>query len=122
MKRLLTLLPLAVALFAQPAAEIRGYAWSAEGKPIAGAKIVVRGAGAAKDATTAADGSFTLKDLKPGKYEITAESAKESLATESSTAVDVKEGEMAHADITLGVSTIHHGYWSRLVRRLDGLH
>jgi hypothetical protein len=114
----------AAALCAQSAGQIRGYAWSAEGRPIPEARVTIRATDTKTDQTVTAgkDGAFVASDLKPGHYDIIAQSTKEQLATESITAVDVKAGETVHADITLGVSTVYHGYWSRLVRRLDGLH
>ena len=72
--------------------------------------------------TAAADGSFDARGLQPGHYGLSASDPKRQLATESVTALDLKPGEIAHADLTLGLSTVHYGFWSRLVRRLVGLH
>jgi hypothetical protein len=114
----------AAAVCAQSPGQIHGYAWSAEGRPIPEARITIRATETKTDQTVTAgkDGAFVAKDLKAGHYDIIAQSTKEQLATESITEVDVKSGEAAHADLTLGMSTVYHGYWSRLVRRLDGLH
>jgi hypothetical protein len=118
----LTLL-IAAALSAQSTAEIRGYAWDAEGRPLPAAKITLRGESKTDLTITAgADGAFIATNLKPGHYELIAQASKQQLATEDIIGVNVKPGESAHTDLTLGVSTVHHGYWSRLVRRLDGLH
>jgi Carboxypeptidase regulatory-like domain len=116
-------LALAAALSAQSTGEIRGYAWDAEGRPMAAAKITLHGADAkaGRSLTTAADGSFDARGLAPGHYELTADAAKRQLATESLTAVNLKPGETAHADLTLGMSTVHYGFWMRIARRLDGL-
>jgi hypothetical protein len=124
MKLVTLALLIGAALFAQSAAELRGYAWSADGRPIPQAKITLHSADSKADRTVTAgtDGAFDIPDLKPGRYEIAAQAAKQQLATDSATSVEVKAGEVAHTDLTLGLSTVHHGYWSRLVRRLDGLH
>jgi Carboxypeptidase regulatory-like domain len=116
-------LSLAAALGAQSSGEIRGYAWDAEGRPMAEAKITLHGADAkaGRSLITAADGSFDARGLPPGHYELTADAAKRQLATESLTALDLKPGETAHADLTLGMSTTRYGFWVRLGRRLDGL-
>jgi hypothetical protein len=122
---LLALVFLAAAvLSAQSPGEIRGYAWDAEGRPLADAKITLHGADSKADRTltAGADGAFDAKDLHPGHYELTGSAQQPQLTTESVTALDLKPGEIAHADLTFGKSTVYHGFWSRLVRRLDGLH
>jgi hypothetical protein len=124
MKSVLLILTAAASLSAQSAGEIRGYAWDADGRPIPEAKVTLHAAGDAKadrTITAKADGSFDIAELAPGHYEITADAAKQQLTTESSAAVDLKSGQIAHADLTLGKSTIHYGFWARLARRLDGL-
>jgi hypothetical protein len=124
MKRFALFLLASAALWAQSPAEIRGFAWDAEGHPIPEAKVTFHGAGSEKDrtVTAAADGSFDVKDLPPGRYDITAAASKQQLATEAATTVELKAGETSHADLTLGLSTVHYGFWKRLARRFDGLH
>jgi hypothetical protein len=122
--KLFALALLAAALHAQSAATIRGFVWSSEGRPIPQAQVTIRSADSKSDQTITAgpDGVFVAPDLKPGRYDIIATAPNLQLATESITPVEVKAGQTAHADLTLGMSTLHHGFWSRLVRRLDGLH
>ena len=88
------------------------------------AKISLHGGNAKSNRTltAAADGSFDARDLQPGHYELVAGDSKRQLATESGTALDLKPGEIAHADLTLGLSTVHYGFWKRLGRRFVGLH
>lgn len=114
----------AAALSAQSAGEIRGYAWDAEGRPMAQAKIMVHGGSAKSNrtVTAGADGAFDARGLQPGHYELTADASQRQLTTESGTALDLKPGEIAHADLTLGQSTVHYGFWKRLGRRFVGLH
>lgn len=129
--RLFTLLPVtaftALILCAQTpqtAGEIRGYAWDASGRPVPEAKITIHAAGEQTDRTLTAgkDGLFDVKNLAPGHYELTAEAGKLQLATEDVTPLDIKAGEIQHADLTLGLNTTHYGFWKRLGRRLDGMH
>ncbi len=124
MKPLALILLTAAAFFAQSKTEIRGYAWNAEGRPIADAQVTFtpEGSQAGQTITAGKDGAFVAHDVKPGRYIVTANAPKEQLQTESTTTIEVKPGETLHTDLTLGMSTVHHGYWSRLVRRLDGLH
>ena len=123
--RLLPLLAFcAAALSAQSAAEIRGYAWDAEGRPMPNVKVTLHGKNAESDRTVTAgsDGSFDARGLPPGRYELTADASQRLLTTESGTALDLKPGEIAHADLTLGKSTAHYKWWQRLVRRFNGPH
>ncbi len=111
-------------MWAQSAGEIRGYAWDASGRPIPEAKITLHSEGQKADRTLTADknGGFDAKNLAPGHYEITADAPKLQLTTEDVTPLDVKAGEIKHADLTLGLNTTHYGFWKRLGRRLDGIH
>jgi hypothetical protein len=113
----------AAGLGAQSAGEIRGYAWDAEGRPIPQATVNVHSDSPKTDRTitAGADGSFDVKELPPGHYEIGGQSQPRQLASESPVAVELKSGETAHADLTLGRSTVHYSFWKRLARRLDGL-
>lgn len=124
MRPLTFVLLFAVGLGAQSTGEIRGYAWDADGRPVPGAKISLHADDAKADrtVTTGADGAFDARDLAPGHYGITADSSKRQIATETPTPLELKPGQIFHADITMGKSTVHYGYWKRLVRRLDGLH
>ncbi len=54
------------------ASSLPGRVVGAEGGPIAGASVVVRSARIARTAKTAADGSFAILDIPPGKYSLTA--------------------------------------------------
>jgi hypothetical protein len=114
---------LALAARAQTNGDIRGYAWDAEGKPIAGATVTIHADASNKDraVTAGADGAFEARDLPPGRYIVTAESAKRQLVTETATPVGLKPVATEHVDLTLGKSTVHYGFWTRLGRRLDGL-
>lgn len=123
MKLIAPIFLLAIAAFAQTNGEIRGYAWDADGKPIAGASVVIHADASNKDhtVTAGADGAFEARDLPPGHYSVTAESSKRQLVTEGPTPVDLKAVATEHVDVTLGKSTVHYGFWTRLGRRLDGL-
>ena len=114
----------AAALSAQSAGEIRGYAWDAEGRPMPQAKISLTAETPNRTArlqpprmapSTRAVFSPAITNLPPA-------TSKRQLATESGTALDLKPGEIAHADLTLGRSTVHYGFWKRLGRRFVGLH
>lgn len=124
MRLLAVLVTTATALSAQSAGEIRGYAWDAEGRPMAAAKIMLHGGNTKSDrtVTAGADGFFDVRGLQPGHYQLTAGASKQQLETESGAALDLKPGEIAHADLTLGKSTVHYGFWTRLGRRFVGLH
>lgn len=113
----------AAGAFAQSGSEIRGYAWDADGKPVAGATVTLHPDPPEKDRTVTAgpDGAFEARDLPPGHYAITAESEKQQLVTETTTPIGLKSGATEHIDLTLGKSTVHYGFWKRLGRRLDGL-
>jgi hypothetical protein len=124
----LALLFFAVAgLSAQSTGEIRGFAWSAQGQPMADAKITLHAANA-EDAkgdrmvTSAADGSFRLPEVPAGDYELTADASKQQLTTETATEVVLKPGQIAHSDVTIGLSTVHYGFWKRKLRRFLGQH
>lgn len=123
MKALTLILVSAALASAQGPGEIRGYAWDAQGKPLPGATVTLHPDEPQKDVTVTAgpDGAFDARDLPPGHYGLTADSAKNELATEGPTPLDLKPGATAHVDLTLGKSTVHYGFWHRLVRRLDGL-
>jgi hypothetical protein len=124
MRPLALLIFSAAALSAQSVGEIRGYAWDVEGRPMPDAKIVLHGGNAKSDRTLTAgrDGSFAARDLPAGHYELTADASARLLTTEAGMALDLKPGEIAHADLTLGKSTAHYKWWQRLVRRIDGPH
>jgi len=114
----------AAAYSAQSGGEIRSYAWDPEGSPMSNAKVTLRGGNAKSDRTLAAsvDGFFDAPGLPPGYSELTADASQRLPTTESDTALDRKAGEIAHADLTLGMSKAHHNWWQRLVRRINGPH
>jgi hypothetical protein len=124
MRPLALLALFAAALSAQSAGEIRGYAWDAEGRPMPNVKVTLHFGNAESDRTltAGADGSFDARGLAPGHYEITADASARLLTTESGTALDLKPGEIVHADLTLGKSTAHYKWWQRLVHRFNGPH
>src|SRR5580692_10222959 len=100
------LLTIPMAGFGQPAGGIRGIVWTAEGKPFAGAEVFIHKAdeNAHLTTTSAADGTFAVRDLKAGHYWVAAYSEKAQLMTESSVNLDLTAGQTAHADVTLGRS------------------
>jgi hypothetical protein len=53
---------------------------------------------------------------------VAAYSEKAQLMTESSVTLDLTAGEAAHADVTVGKSTVTYPFFKRMIRRLDGLH
>ena len=110
--------------FAQSTGEIGGIAWSADGKPLAGAQVVIHSAGENSHQTviSGADGTFTVHNLQPGRYWIAGYSEKAQLISETSLKVDVVAGQALHADLTLGKDTTPRTTFQRLVRRIDGLH
>ena len=124
MKPWALLLTIASAMLAQSAGEIRGYAWDASGRPVPEAKITVHVVGQKTDRALTADknGVFDVKNLEPGRYEITADAPKLQLTTEDVTPLELKAGEVKHADLTLGLSTARYTFFKRLGRRLDGIH
>lgn len=91
---------------------------------MANAKVMLHGGNAKSNLTltAGADGYFDARGLPPGHYEITADASARLLTTESGTGLDLKPGEIAHADLTLGKSTAHYNWWQRLVRRVNGPH
>jgi hypothetical protein len=88
------------------------------------AKVTLHGGNAKSDRalTATADGSFDARGLPPGHYELTANASQRLLTTESSTALDLKAGEIAHADLNLGKSTTHYNWWQHLVSGIHGPH
>jgi hypothetical protein len=122
MKALALILVAAAGLSAQSNGEIRGYAWDAEGRPMADVKVTLHAEGGKDDkVTTRADGSYDARDLAPGHYQLSADQAKRELKTESDSPLELKAGQVAHVDLTLGKNTKHYGFWTSLGRRLDGL-
>jgi hypothetical protein len=119
-----TLLLISGIAFAQSTGEIDGIAWSADGKPLAGVQVVVHRADQSshETVTSGSDGTFTVPNLKPGRYWIAGYSEKAQLISESSLKVDVVAGQTLHADVTLGKDTTSRTTFQRLVRRIDGLH
>lgn len=106
-------------LQAQTAGEIRGIAWSAQGRPISGAKIYIEGP-SKQTVTSGPGGYFVASKLSPGRYQITASDQRLQTISESPMALDVAAGTVAHADVTLGKSTKHYGFFKRIGRRLTG--
>jgi hypothetical protein len=113
-----------MAAFGQSTGEIRGIVWTAEGKPLAGAQVFIHRTGEDSHLTTTsgADGAFAASGLKPGHYWVAAYSEKAQLMTESSVTLDLTAGQHAHADVTVGKSTVTYPFFKRMIRRLDGLH
>jgi len=126
MRLILTLALLAIPVvgFSQPAGEIRGIVWTADGRPLARAEVFIHRTGENTHVTTTsgADGTFEAPDLKPGHYWVAAYSEKAQLMTESSVKLDLAAGQSQHADVTLGRTTVTHPFFKRMIRRLDGLH
>jgi hypothetical protein len=120
----LALLAFPMAGFGQSTGEIRGIVWTAEGKPLAGAQVFIHQNGENSHLTTTsgADGTFAAHDLKPGHYWVAAYSEKAQLMTESSVTLALSAGQSAHADVTVGKSTVTYPFFKRMLRRLDGLH
>jgi hypothetical protein len=110
--------------FGQPAGEIRGIVWTAEGKPFAGAQVFIHKADENSHLTTTsgADGAFAVHGLTPGHYWVAAYSDSAQLMTESSVKFDLAASESMHADVTLGRSTATYSFFKRMIRRFDGLH
>jgi hypothetical protein len=120
----LALLAIPTTSFAQSTGEIRGIVWTAEGKPLAFADVFIHltGENSHLTITCGADGTFTAHDLKPGHYWVAAYSEKAQLMTESSVTLALAAGQSAHADVTVGKSTVTYPFFKRMIRRLDGLH
>src|SRR3974390_1166002 len=74
---LLVLLLLVSARFSYPATTWNGVLRDAEGKPVAGATITLLAEGSDRkyEATTAADGTFSVANVEAGSYTLTAETA-----------------------------------------------
>lgn len=120
----LALLAIPVAGFGQTTGEIRGIVWTAEGRPLAFAQVFIHKSDENSHLTVicSANGTFDAKDLKPGHYWVAAYSDKAQLMTESSVKLDLKDGQTAHADVTVGRSTATYSFFMGMLRRLDGLH
>ena len=110
---------LAPALFAADTGEIRGFAFGNDGKPISGATITLSGA-ASQTITAAKDGSFDFPNLAPGHYQVAASEAKRELISDTSVSLNLTAGQTLEADVTVGASTHHYGFFKRVVRHLSG--
>lgn len=89
------------------------------------AKVTLHAANAAdakadRTVTAAADGSFRLQEVPAGAYELTADASKQQLTTETATELTLKPGQIAQTDLTIGLSTVHYGFWKRKLRRFLG--
>jgi hypothetical protein len=116
----LAALLLGLPVYAQSAGEIRGVAWDRQGRPVAGATIIVRGP-TATTVTSGAGGFFTASKLAPGHYEVSGVDEKHQAVSASPAALELAAGHIGHADVTIGKSTKHYGFFKRLGRRLDGM-
>jgi hypothetical protein len=105
-------------------ANLRGTTRGPGGQPVAGAQVVahtleggsadrtgasvsagvsaanVSAAAADRTVTSGSDGSFTIDDLKPGRYRLVA--SKDGFANSPESTLEVAAGQSAQADITLG--------------------
>ena len=102
-RHVLTLAALAVVLLAVPAyaqtGRIRGAVRDAGGGPVSGVTIRAQGAAATRRATTAADGSYSIQNLAPGSYAVSA--ALPGLRTQMQQDVQVRAGAEAVVDFVM---------------------
>jgi len=101
--RFLSIAALAAVLYGVPAAaqngRIRGTVRDASGDALAGVTIRAQGVGAARRATTAADGSYSIANLAPGAYAVSA--SMPGLRTQSQQGVQVAADAEAVVDFVM---------------------
>ncbi|HJS42086.1 MAG TPA: TonB-dependent receptor [Gemmatimonadales bacterium] len=101
--RVLTLAALAVVLVAVPAyaqtGRIRGTVRDAGGGPVSGVTVRAQGAAATRRATTTTDGSYSIQNLEPGAYTVSA--SLPGLRTQMQQAVQVGAGAEAVVDFVM---------------------
>jgi len=102
-RHVLTLAAFAVVLVAVPAygqtGRIRGAVRDAGGGGLSGVTIRAQGAAATRRATTASDGSYSIQNLEPGSYTVSA--ALPGLRTQMQQDVQVRAGAEAVADFVM---------------------
>ncbi|MGO9272331.1 MAG: TonB-dependent receptor [Terriglobia bacterium] len=84
---------------------IQGITREPAGQPLAHAQVVLRSVASNTDRTVISgdDGAFTVENLGPGRYELTA--SKEGFGASSPTAVDLGAQQSLRVDVTLALST-----------------
>jgi hypothetical protein len=90
-----------------------GLIHDAAGSPVAGAQVVARNSGESSDrrAVSAADGSFKMDDLKPGRYQFKA--TKTGWADSPVAEEDLTAGQDVALSLTLGADP---GFLKRLAQ------
>jgi hypothetical protein len=80
---------------------VRGVALKADGVPLEAAHVTIhsKDGDVERDVTTQTDGTFTVDDLKPGPYEITA--SKEGFVTPPATTVEVAQNQTSEVKLAL---------------------
>ena len=80
---------------------VRGVALKADGVPLEAAHVTIhsKDGDVERDVTTQTDGTFTVDDLKPGPYEITA--SKEGFVTPRATSVEVAQNQTSEVKLAL---------------------
>jgi hypothetical protein len=83
-------------------ANLRGITREPGGQPLPGVQVVVHATDGSADraVTSSSDGSFTVDDLKPGRYQLIG--AKDGFATSPDNNIELAEGQNVQADLTLG--------------------
>src|SRR5260370_27309792 len=96
---------LSISVFAQARASLRGVISDEFGAAVVGATVILTDAsGAAKTATTNADGAYTFSGLAPGKYKIHAVATGFAVSTDVD--VDVATGRRDPVNISLKIAAI----------------
>jgi hypothetical protein len=95
---------------------LHGVVRMAPGQPSVGATVLVHRVegNADKTVTAAPDGTFSIADLAPGHYQLTA--TKRGFANSSVTSVELAAGEALDLALTLGVAAPPGGFFERLFR------
>jgi hypothetical protein len=90
------------ACFAQALPAVKGVTRGPRGQPLAGVQVVIHGIddGIDRSLTSGTDGNFTVDNLTPGKYKLTA--SKSGFANSQENAIALAAGQNVQADLTLG--------------------
>jgi Putative beta-barrel porin-2, OmpL-like. bbp2/Carboxypeptidase regulatory-like domain len=110
---------------AKPLCSLSGVTQNPDGQPLAQVQVLVHGILGDKQAdttdrtvTSAADGSFCVANLKPGRYELTGKT--EGFATTSATKVDVADQQNAAVNLPLAKSAttnaVTGGFFKRFIQ------
>jgi hypothetical protein len=97
-------------------ANLHGTARSSEGAPVADATVTARNLDDQSDrvVTSATDGSFSVSDLSPGRYSLTAK--KEGAGATDATSVKLEPEQDLHVDLTFPAAPAQGGFFRRFLK------